>query len=185
MPPKRARRPAPATVSDHFRLVFEYLDLEDEQACFHVCRDWMAEVKRRHPQLSRLHELNKYQKATLHNLKGNRLRNVIAATDRTCVLCQKSYRGGINPDFGVTAHAACVKKRLTDIESLQGYRVIRERVLMHVPSCEVTGWRGRFMYRAIWSKLHPAVPRLWTVQGRLEQHASTLKRGVIVAADHA
>lgn len=154
-------------IPDHFKSVFDFIPPCDLDACFRVCKGWNAEVFHRCPQLREVGKLNSYQKNTLNRLKGFRIKNIVAAVDRVCVLCEKGWRGGFHEAFGIPAHPACVKDCLVNSSYLR-LGESKSFVMGNIPHHSLPGYSrrtGTFKYDVVWRYVHPAVPRVWTVEG--------------------
>lgn len=189
---KRAKaRQVDTPVPDHIVQVFHFV--QDMTPCFLVSKDWNAEVRRRFPQLAELDKLNSYQKRTFDYIDGYRLKNVVAAVERICVVCQKSWRGSIHETFGFPAHPECVKNHVVGTNHLR-LGDAREFVLSRIPSCVLMGYSRhtgtQFEYDAVWERVHPAIPDSWTVEGCVAQNAVAIaeyaaEQGAIRAAAEA
>jgi hypothetical protein len=184
MAPRKAKRRATVPdVPDHIQHILDFVT--DLTPCFLVCKAWHDLIVLKHPQLTRIDKLNSYQRSTLEYIDGFRLKNIVAAVDRRCVVCNAPWRGGIHDVFGIPAHPACVKKNLINsVYATFEDRYARHHVMAAIPHCTLEGYnRGSFEYDAVWLNPHPAVPTSWTVRGYERENAVTI--ATLAAAERA
>jgi hypothetical protein len=189
-PPKRARRrqaqvSAQPDLPDHMRRILDMVSIKHLTPCFLVSKAWQAYVKLRYPQLAKISKLNTYQKRTLGYLGVYRLKNIVAAVDRECVVCGKSWMGAIHDVFGVPAHHRCVRDRLVNVRHVKfENKHVGAYVLPRIPQCALGGYnRGAFTYDAVWLKMHDAVPPSSTVEGYVVEHAALIVEHVEAAKE--
>lgn len=163
-------------ISDTTRHILSFTRLDDIGPCFLVSKNWRAEVLRMFPQLARLDALTTYQRATIKCIRANKVQNLVAAVDRRCVICEGSWRGGVNQAFGIPAHPACVKDKLLNVNYLPKH-VSSSWVLKKLPSQKLSAYSsyyGAFTYDAVWDRAHPCIPYEWTLEGFEDQHYEDL-----------
>lgn len=85
-----------------------------------------------------------------------------------CVGCWKSFKAGVHKDFGIIAHAPCIRSYLINLFYFQklGLKVEHFKT---VPQCKLTGYymtygdQGQYDYITVWKdKTNGIVPYRWT-----------------------
>jgi hypothetical protein len=89
-----------------------------------------------------------------------------AANQRICSICQGSYRGQFDADFGTFAHPDCRRVLIRNTYYATG-------VTAGLPCAVLTGysrWSGAYEYNAIWWEPHWCVPRHHTFLGQRQDN---------------
>lgn len=85
--------------------------------------------------------------------------------NQKCAECGVLFRASVHKDFGIIAHAECIRPFLLNIYYLEKFG-LTDRHFDNVPTCELNGYNtshGTYEYTTVWKdKTHGIVPYEWT-----------------------
>lgn len=126
--------------------------------------------------------MTKYQKETLCNLAENPgLGHLKAITERKCLVCHKSYKGGIRAPWGISAHPECTKGLETNVRYVNGgipteiMPLVRSTIPVNVRD-GYSSHRGQFSFETVIIKAIPGViPQRMTLAHFRTGHTNEVK----------
>ena len=123
-------------------------------------------------------KLTKYQRETLCNLPDSAgIGHLKALVEHKCIVCKKSYKGGIRDPWGIPAHPDCTKGLESNVRYVKGgvpgelMPLVRSTIPVNVREGYSTH-SGRFTYETVILKAVPGViPYRMTIEHFYEDHA--------------
>ncbi|CAM9196126.1 unnamed protein product [Laminaria digitata] len=125
------------------------------------------------------HKLTKFQRETIGNLGENPgIGHLKALVERKCIVCKKSYKGGIRAPWGIPAHPECTKGLETNVRYLNAgiptelMPLVRSTIPVNVRG-GYSSHHGQYEYETVIPEAIPGViPENMTLAHFYDAHAN-------------